>query len=249
MSARISNSPQLDSGSFELVRNSMLQSDDLPLAEVVEANQWQSVFDEHEIDFGSDEDAVYTPAITLWALISQAFFKGEMRSCKAAVGRVAALWATLGKRVCDTNTGAYCRARAKISWEAVRDICCEVAESAESIWSRNQTPIYLIQSISIVVPGWPRKLSCNDSTNSSEIGCSIKSYTLNSLSFCNRMSLNLLPFTEQVNPACPLERNRICSFPAPLEFTLRPLRWMPPRPSIKSKSRNPWEPAILVSLP
>ena len=99
MSARISNSPQLDSGSFELVRNSMLQSDDLPLAEVVEANQWQSVFDEHEIDFGSDEDAVYTPAITLWALISQAFFKGEMRSCKAAVGRVAALWATLGKRL------------------------------------------------------------------------------------------------------------------------------------------------------
>ena len=75
MSARISNSPQLDSGSFELVRNSMLQSDDLPLAEVVEANQWQSVFDEHEIDFGSDEDAVYTPAITLWSLISQAFSK------------------------------------------------------------------------------------------------------------------------------------------------------------------------------
>ena len=134
MSVRIANPSQLNSGSFELVRNSMLQSDDLPLAEIVEAKQWQSVLDEHEIDFGSEKDAVYTPAITLWTLISQAFFKGEMRSCKAAVGRVAALWATLGKRVSDTNSGAYCRARAKISWKAVRDICYQVAENAESIF-------------------------------------------------------------------------------------------------------------------
>ena len=40
-----------------------------------------------------------------------------MRSCKAAVGRVASLWATRGEKVCSTNTGAYSRARAKISWE------------------------------------------------------------------------------------------------------------------------------------
>jgi hypothetical protein len=26
---------------------------------------------DHGLDFGDDEDAVYTPAITLWALISQ----------------------------------------------------------------------------------------------------------------------------------------------------------------------------------
>jgi hypothetical protein len=110
----------------------MLQSDELPLAEVLDADQWQAVFDKHEVDFGNDEDAIYTPTITLWALISQAFFKTEMRSCRAAVGRVAALWATLGKIVCKTNTGAYCRARAKITWEVVRDICYQVAESAES---------------------------------------------------------------------------------------------------------------------
>ena len=48
----------------------MLQSDELPLAEVLDADQWQAVFCGHEVDFGSDEDAIYTPAITLWALIS-----------------------------------------------------------------------------------------------------------------------------------------------------------------------------------
>ena len=130
----IANSQLPVSRSFDLIKNSLLQHEDLPLADVIDCDCWQAVFDEHEIDFGSGEDSIYTPAITLWALISQAFFKAEMRSCKAAVGRVAALWATLGEKVCCTNTGAYCRARAKISWEAVRDICCQVAASAESLF-------------------------------------------------------------------------------------------------------------------
>lgn len=118
---------------FDLIKDSLLQQDDLPLADAIDCDHWQSVFDQHGIDFGSDDDCVYTPAITLWALISQAFFKAEMRSCKAAVARVAALWATLGGKICSTNTGAYCRARAKISWEAVRDICSHVATAAESL--------------------------------------------------------------------------------------------------------------------
>ena len=132
MSASVSNSRHPSSRNFSLIRDSMLQSDKLPLAEVIDSDQWQEIFDAHEIDFGVDEDSIYTPAITLWALISQTFFKGEMRSCKAAVGRVAGLWATLGKTVCSTNTGAYCRARAKISWQAIRDICQQVAQSTEA---------------------------------------------------------------------------------------------------------------------
>ena len=134
MSSSISKSRCPRSRNFNLIKDSMLQSDELPLTEVIDNNQWQEIFDAHKIDFGNDDDCVYTPAITLWALISQAFFKGEMRACKAAVGRVASLWATLGKTVCDTNTGAYCRARAKISWQAIGDICCQIAEAAEMMF-------------------------------------------------------------------------------------------------------------------
>ena len=141
MSAPIANPTPHGSRSFDLIKDSMLQSDALPLAEVLDADQWQAVFDQHEVDFGCDEDAIYTPAITLWALISQAFFKAEMRSCKAAVGRVAALWATLGKTVCKTNTGAYCRARAKITWKVVRDICYQIAESAESCFDQQDVEL------------------------------------------------------------------------------------------------------------
>jgi hypothetical protein len=48
MSARIADSTLESSGSFDVVRNSMLQSDELPLAEVLDAAQWQAVFDEHK---------------------------------------------------------------------------------------------------------------------------------------------------------------------------------------------------------
>ena len=65
MSERITNSSTFRSSDFELIKQSMLQSDDLPLAEVVDTNQWQAIFDEHEIEFSSEDDAVYTPAITL----------------------------------------------------------------------------------------------------------------------------------------------------------------------------------------
>lgn len=129
-------SSRFNASSFQIIKDAMLQSDELPLAEVIDSEQWQGAFELHEVDFGSDDDAVYTPAITLWALISQVFFKEENRSCKAAVARIASLWAMLGKVVCKTNTGAYCRARLKIPFDVVRDIARQLADSTEDAFDQ-----------------------------------------------------------------------------------------------------------------
>ena len=145
MSVSLSNPRLPISRNFGLVKDSMLQSDELPLAKVLDEHQWQTIFEAHEINFGNDDAAVYTPAITLWALLSQAFFKEEMRSCKAAVGRVSSLWATLGKQVCNSNTGAYCRARAKISWQAVRDICCNIAQATQAMYDEQNLDVDVAQ--------------------------------------------------------------------------------------------------------
>lgn len=110
----------------------MMQAEELPLADAVDEARFEEAFDEHGVAFGKDDDAVYTPAITLWALVSQVFFSAEQRSCKAAVLRVASLWAALGRRVCGTNTGAYCRARLKIPFEAVQAITQRLARDAEA---------------------------------------------------------------------------------------------------------------------
>jgi hypothetical protein len=110
----------------------MMQNDQLPLVEVVDDERFAQAFEEHGVEFGTDEEVVYAPAITLWAIVSQVFFAKEMRSCKAAVARVASLWATLGRRVCNTNTGAYCRARAKISCDVIRTITKRLASDTEA---------------------------------------------------------------------------------------------------------------------
>jgi len=109
-----------------------MQSDELPLKEVVDSDRFAQAFEKRGVDFGDEEGVVYTPAITLWALVSQTFFAGAQRSCKAAVLRVASLWATLDRTVCGTNTGAYCRARQKIPFEVVRDITRQIACDAEA---------------------------------------------------------------------------------------------------------------------
>ena len=128
-----------NASSFRIVKDSLQQSADLPLAEVIDEEQWQAVFADHGIDFGRAEGSIYTPAIVLWALLSQVFFKGEMRSCKAAVNRVVSFWAVLGKKVCSTNTGAYCRARMKLSFAAIREISQRLALSTEAAYDQQAT--------------------------------------------------------------------------------------------------------------
>lgn len=128
--------------SFELVRNSLLQDDGLHFADALTAEQIQQAFDAEGVLFGDDDDANespddngcrYTRAITLWAMLSQALFTGVMRSCRAAVQRVAVYYALTGVEISSTSTGAYCRARAKVTEGVVRRLVIGVAERCEAI--------------------------------------------------------------------------------------------------------------------
>ncbi len=66
---------------FRLVFTSFLNHPSLPFADAVTEQTIEEAFDQEGVSFGEDEDAVYTPAITLWAFLSQVLFKGEQRSC------------------------------------------------------------------------------------------------------------------------------------------------------------------------
>ncbi|MEL7335316.1 MAG: hypothetical protein AAFN70_03830 [Planctomycetota bacterium] len=110
----------------------MLQGDSLPLAEVVDEAVFQDAFDEFGVDFGG-EDAVYTPALTLWAMVAQMFYKdGVQRTLKGAVANTASWWAMNGRAVESVNTGAYSRARAKIPFAAIESIAKKIATVCEA---------------------------------------------------------------------------------------------------------------------
>lgn len=152
--------------SFELVRQSLLQSDELPFQEAFTAAQIRQAFDAEGVSFGQTDDRandhrvqgdhraqggagsdrargggagetgspqiVYTEGVTLWAMLSQALFTGVQRSCRAAVLRVAIYHSVAGRTITSTDTGGYCRARAKVTEGVVRRLAEGVAARCEA---------------------------------------------------------------------------------------------------------------------
>jgi hypothetical protein len=117
---------------FGSVLSSFLQQQGLPFSSVLSEERIEQVFHEAGASLAdAEEDSIYTPAITLWAFLSQVLFKAEQRSCLAAVSRVAVFLVALGEKACSKNTGAYCRARARIPTAAIRQLAREAAADAE----------------------------------------------------------------------------------------------------------------------
>jgi putative transposase len=144
---------------FRLVLASFLQRPGLPFADALSEDAIQKAFDEEDAGFAEDEDAVYTPAITLWAFLSQVLFKDEHRSCVAAVARVVVLLVALERGPCSSNTGAYCRARAKLSEEVIRQITINVGEGCEDKldeqWLWHGRHVRLIDGTTVSMPDTP----------------------------------------------------------------------------------------------
>jgi len=141
---------------FGLVLRSFLQHRGLPFAQALPEETIQQAFDVEGVSFGQGEGDVYTPALTLWAFLSQVLFKDEHRSCGAAVARVIVLMVTLGKRPCSDDSGAYCRARAKLPAPIIRRLAVQVAEGCEQQvpreWLWKGRHVHLVDGSTISMP-------------------------------------------------------------------------------------------------
>jgi putative transposase len=142
------------------VLTSFLQHDGLPFSEVLSAEDIREAFTAEGASFAEDqEDAVYTPEVTMWAFLSQVLFKGEQRSCLAAVSRVLVLLVALGRPPCAKNTGAYCRARAKIPLPLIRRLATGTADRAEARlpkrWLWRGRHVKLVDGFTVSMPDTP----------------------------------------------------------------------------------------------
>src|ERR1700693_3534084 len=81
----------------------------LPLAEHLPEDQ---ILDTFRDQGGTYRERVYTPATTLWAFLHQCLDPDH--SCEQAVDRVVAYRAAEGLPDCSDDTGAYCKARARL---------------------------------------------------------------------------------------------------------------------------------------
>lgn len=144
---------------FRLILASFLQRPGLPFANVFTEESIQAAFDDEGVSFADGDDTVYTPAITLWAFLSQVLFKDEQRSCVAAVSRVIVLLVALERGPCSSNTGAYCRARAKLSEAAIHRLVTDVADGCErqveERWLWHGRHVHLVDGTTVSMPDTP----------------------------------------------------------------------------------------------
>jgi len=143
---------------FRVVQQSFWLREDLAFADILSEQEIQTAFDEEGVTFAQEEGDVYTPAVTLWAFLSQAVFKGEHRSCVAAVARVAVLMVALQRRV-SSDTGAYCRARAKLPEVVLERLTLRLADGCEdtvpTAWQWHGRRTYLVDGTTVSTPDTP----------------------------------------------------------------------------------------------
>lgn len=141
---------------FRLVLQSFWQQPGLPFSDVLPESQIQQAFDSAGAQFAVEPDEVYSPALTLWAFLSQVLFKEEQRSCAAAVARVVVMFMALGKAPPSDNTGAYCRARAKVPEPVLRRLTEDIAQGCEQAvgppWLWKGRHVYLVDGTTFSMP-------------------------------------------------------------------------------------------------
>lgn len=105
-----------------------LSRPDLPFAEILTEDRIRRVFAKHNCLFGR----TYTTAIVLWAFMGQVLRDGKEAACQSAVTRISSfLQIAIGDEV-DPDTRDYCRARAKLSEQALHELASDVANEAEA---------------------------------------------------------------------------------------------------------------------
>ena len=125
-------SPGFGTKSFSLLQNAFLQAKDLPFNDVLTEEEIDAAFVAEDACFGEHKDDIYTPALTLWGWLAQVMHADKARSCVAAVARITTLCVALGREAPSPDTGAYCRARAKLLEPVLRRLVYAVGDELES---------------------------------------------------------------------------------------------------------------------
>jgi hypothetical protein len=107
----------------ETLRTQFAQAESLPFADVLTAQRLEQALREEKASW---REAIYTPALTLWAFLSQVVSPDG--SCRAAVARVLAWLVSRGQSPCSPKTDPYCKARQRLPESLFRRLARETGQ-------------------------------------------------------------------------------------------------------------------------
>jgi hypothetical protein len=133
-----------------------LLQDGLPFSNVLDGERIAQVF----ARYASPLQGLYTHAIVLWAFLSQVLRDGKEASCQSAVARIIAHLTANNRPAPTSDTGDYCRARAKLPEAALKELVCHVAEEAEQqaqpLWLWKGRHAKLVDGFTFLMPDTPK---------------------------------------------------------------------------------------------
>jgi hypothetical protein len=141
----------------EALRAAFLQTDGLPLGDILTADAVITAFADAGVDCHGSATAIFTPLLTLWAFLGQLLHSDH--SCRAAVLRVIVLCAALSRPIPATDTAAYCRARARLPTAALRRLATDLGgrleDHASEEWLWQGRHVKLVDGSTAQVPDSP----------------------------------------------------------------------------------------------
>ena len=148
-------SPQQSVGvNFKTVLDSFAQAPGLPFQDVLTAEHIERVAAEEHVHFGGAAGGVYTVPVTLWAFLTQVL--SREKACVAAVARIIVLRMALGLTPCAAETGAYCKARAKLPERFLQRLTLDVAQRVErnapASWCWKGRHVFLADGSTVTMP-------------------------------------------------------------------------------------------------
>ena len=128
----------------------------LPFVDILGGQRIARIFAKHNALFGR----TYTTPIVLWAFLSQVLRDGKEASCQSAVARISSYLVGQGQADIDPDTRDYCRARAKLSEDALHELTNEIAGEAQRLaepqhlWKGRHAK--LVDGSTFMMPDTPR---------------------------------------------------------------------------------------------
>ncbi len=117
----------------------------------------ERVAQEESASFGTGPGDIYSTALVLWAFVTQGISKDQ--SCAAAVARILAALVAAGREPCSSQSGAYCKARQKLSERFLRRLTITVAQGVEDAapdaWRWQGRRALLVDGTTVNAPDTP----------------------------------------------------------------------------------------------
>lgn len=139
---------------FQHFLRGFLQDDGGRFRAVLTAEQIEQTARQQHLSFGTGAGDIFSVPLTLWAFVTQVV--SESKSCLAAVARVLVWLTAVGRQVCDAGTGAYCKARAKLTELFLRCLACDVGrqleEQALDAWRWHGKRVVLVDGSTLSMP-------------------------------------------------------------------------------------------------